>query len=117
MRVLRVVLVQDGEYDPPVLRAVQALYDGDLLAGEFKVKDGSVLLDPLRVGGLGDDRDTPLDLPAKDYLWHGLVVWRSAASFSGGGELGSNRGVAACSDAQSPQDSLKVILLTINELI
>ena len=116
MRVLRVLLVQDGEYDPPVLlRAVQALYGGDLRAGEFKVKDGGVLPDPLRVGGLGDDRDAPLDLPAKDYSGTDLS-WRSAASLSGGGELGSNR-VAACSDAQSPQDSLKVILLTINELI
>ena len=72
--VLRVVLVQDGNYDPPVLWAVQALYGGNILLREFKVKDGGVLLDPLRVRALGDDRDAPLDLPAKDYLRSGVEV-------------------------------------------
>ena len=43
-------------------RLNEGLYGGHFLVGE--VKD----LNPLGVRRLGDDRDAPLDLPAKDYL-------------------------------------------------
>ena len=69
MRVILVGLGQEREDDSPVALLLVELVDGgDVVVGELEVEDGSVLLDPLRLGRLGHHGHAPLDVPSEDDL-------------------------------------------------
>ena len=68
MRVVLVGVGQERQDDPAALLLVELVDGGDVVVGELEVEDGSVLLDPLRLGRLGHYGDAPLDVPSEDDL-------------------------------------------------
>ena len=69
MRVIRVRLGQERQYDATVFGSVEAVDEGDVLVRELKVEHVGVLLDPLWLRRLGHDCDAPLNVPPQQNLW------------------------------------------------
>lgn len=46
--------------------AVEGLDPLHVLAGDFEIEDSKILLQPLHLGGLGDDHGVPLEAPPED---------------------------------------------------